>query len=73
MIKLESIFVERFNLSKKRMDICMTCDKLNKKNKRCSACGCFMDYKTMLHDVSCPLGKWQAEEVLNSPSDQETQ
>ena len=50
----------------------MTCDKLNQKNKRCSVCGCFMDYKTMLHDTACPLGKWQAVEELNSTLDKES-
>jgi hypothetical protein len=72
MIKLDSIWAKYYDLSKKRMDICMVCDKMNKKNKKCSKCGCFMDYKTMLPASECPLGKWQAEKEINNKSNQES-
>lgn len=71
-MKLDTIFAERFRISMKRMEICRTCDKFKPDNKKCLVCRCFMDYKTLLLDSKCPLDKWQAEKVLNSPSDQES-
>lgn len=72
MIKLDSIWAKYYDLSKKRMDKCMVCEHLEKKSKKCLKCRCFMDYKTMIPSSECPIGKWQAEKVLNSPSDQES-
>jgi hypothetical protein len=46
---------ELFN---KRLDICMSCDKLIKLTKQCKMCGCFMEQKTKLAHASCPAGKW---------------
>lgn len=40
-----------------RMAICKACPLLRPMN-RCKECGCFMDAKTKLKNVSCPLGKW---------------
>lgn len=63
-----NMFRERFQISEKRLEICKTCDKFNKTNSQCAECGCFMDYKTLLPYVSCPLDKWKAiesEEDIN--------
>jgi hypothetical protein len=41
-----------------RMNICQSCDKLEKDAFRCTECGCFMKTKTQLASASCPLNKW---------------
>lgn len=44
--------------AKKRLDSCLSCDRLIKVTKQCKECGCFMNLKVKLKDASCPLGKW---------------
>jgi hypothetical protein len=44
--------------AQKRLDICMSCDRLFKKTVQCKECGCYMPAKTQLPHASCPLGKW---------------
>tara|TARA_Y100001970_G_scaffold293338_1_gene439512 strand:- start:1557 stop:1886 length:330 start_codon:yes stop_codon:yes gene_type:complete len=41
----------------RRMSICKECPSLMRFN-RCSECGCFMNIKTKLPMVECPLDKW---------------
>lgn len=41
----------------KRLEICHACPSLGVLN-RCKECGCFMDAKTRLMNVECPLKKW---------------
>ena len=41
----------------KRVEICKSCDRLNKLNF-CVLCGCFMPVKTWLKSKSCPANKW---------------
>ena len=55
---LKTFFSNRFKISEERLKICRTCDKFNKDNSKCSECGCFMDYKTLLQNAECPIGKW---------------
>jgi len=46
--------------SKKKMDICIKCDKSYKDDifgLRCKECGCVLKYKTK-SDSPCPLGKF---------------
>jgi hypothetical protein len=45
--------------SKKRIEICISCDRLMSKHfKVCKECGCYVPWKTKLESTSCPLGKW---------------
>lgn len=48
-------------LSKKRLNICRKCDKLEiKYNKeKCSVCGCYLKHKTRIKSETCPLNKWE--------------
>ena len=55
---LKSIFKNRYLLSEERLSVCKTCDRFNKISSQCSICGCFMNYKTLLYDASCPVDKW---------------
>ena len=51
-----------YELMKKRMDICNTCDKkvhLTKNVSLCSECGCILKAKTRIKDEDCLLGKWE--------------
>jgi hypothetical protein len=34
------------------------CEHFRKSDRRCSQCGCWMDFKTTLRAMSCPVGKW---------------
>jgi hypothetical protein len=52
-------------VAKKRLKICMSCDRLIKSTKQCKECKCFMNLKTKLAIASCPIGKWSAEDAVN--------
>jgi membrane protease subunit (stomatin/prohibitin family) len=41
---------------KARMDTCGACEFY--KNNRCTKCGCFMEAKSRLSSLKCPIGKW---------------
>ena len=41
-----------------RLDICNSCEWLDKRLVKCRKCGCFMKLKSTLKQASCPLGKW---------------
>jgi len=58
MVKLDSIWVKRKEQAKKRLDICVTCDKYESNTTRCQECGCFMIAKTLIPFSECPLNKW---------------
>jgi len=47
-------------LSKKRYDICKSCDKFRNFTKTCKICNCIMPLKTKLLKSDCPLGKWKS-------------
>ena len=49
-----------------RLNICESCDKMNKDNKTCNECGCYLDIKTGWATESCPLGKWSALPILEN-------
>tara|TARA_B100000131_G_scaffold321096_1_gene370896 strand:- start:1949 stop:2323 length:375 start_codon:yes stop_codon:yes gene_type:complete len=38
-----------------RLEICKACDWFDKAKGRCNKCGCYMDVKTWLASVECPL------------------
>ena len=51
-----------------RWDICKKCPKLlydetnpdtNRKDGRCTECGCFMNVKCHYATAECPIGKWK--------------
>jgi hypothetical protein len=44
--------------AQRRLDICMSCEHLNKRMVKCNKCGCFMKLKTTLQGAKCPIGKW---------------
>ncbi len=54
-----------------RWEICKQCPYLkydetnpdtNKKDGRCTECGCFMNVKTHYATAECPIGKWKRED-----------
>jgi len=44
--------------SNTRIEICLKCDSLEPKFRKCRECGCYMDLKTRLKNSKCLLGKW---------------
>lgn len=56
---LDTLFTRRAKISKDRLDICAKCEYFEPKRSKCTKCGCFMDYKTMIMAAECPIGKWQ--------------
>lgn len=44
-------------LAEQRLAICKDCPLFN--GVRCKACGCFMQIKARLHNVTCPHGIWE--------------
>lgn len=67
MIKpvLDTIFTRRKSISEERLKICKTCEHFRERGAKCEKCGCFMEYKTMLMSVSCPINKWGPEKEDN--------
>jgi hypothetical protein len=59
---IQTMFRHRYDVSQKRLEICKTCPYYDKNLTRCEKCGCFMEFKTLLMDSECPIGKWKAEE-----------
>ena len=43
--------------AKRRITICIDCDKLNNRNF-CVLCGCYMPAKVRSPKSKCPLNKW---------------
>lgn len=41
-----------------RLEICNSCEWLNKTLIKCKKCGCFMKLKSTLKAATCPIGKW---------------
>lgn len=58
MSLMKNFMRDRWKVSEERLEICRACENFNKESSRCSSCGCFMDYKTLLHSAECPLKKW---------------
>ena len=55
-------------VAKKRWNECIKCDRLlydeinpdtDKKDGRCTECGCFMNVKTHYATAECPINKWK--------------
>lgn len=59
----KSHFSQRQELAKKRLEICESCEFFQPRFKRCSECGCFMEFKAMMVDAQCPRNKW---DVINN-------
>jgi hypothetical protein len=47
-----------------RLDLCAECDQ--RRDNRCSVCGCFVEVKATWREQPCPLGKWPMEEEPKS-------
>lgn len=45
-------------VQKSRIQICHSCDKYDKYQKRCYECGCYVDVKVRFALEGCPLDKW---------------
>jgi hypothetical protein len=45
-------------LKAQRYPICKGCDKFVNLTKQCSACLCFVPWKTLFVSQKCPEGKW---------------
>lgn len=46
------------DLIKYRLEICNSCEWLDKRLVKCRKCGCFMKLKSTLKQAQCPLEKW---------------
>ncbi len=46
------------DLIKYRLEICNSCEWLDKRLVKCRQCGCFMKLKSTLKQATCPLEKW---------------
>ena len=51
------VFVSE-DIKKQRLLTCESCNSFKKKIRQCSECGCFMDLKAGLKDMTCYKGKW---------------
>jgi len=69
-IKGKQVIVPQ-EIAEQRWEICKQCPYLkydetnpdtNKKDGRCTECGCFMNVKTHYATAECPIGKWERED-----------
>ena len=69
-IKGKQVIVPQ-EIAAQRWEICKQCPYLkydetnpdtNKKDGRCTECGCFMNVKTHYATAECPIGKWERED-----------
>ena len=44
-----------------RLDICNSCEHINKKSMRCMECGCLLEHKAKWRTTECPKNKWPKE------------
>jgi len=58
---LDTLFTRRSNVSKKRLEICQTCEHFVQRTSKCEKCGCFMEYKSLMMSSKCPIDKWKEE------------
>ena len=42
----------------KRAELCHACEYYRRVTKQCKQCGCLVNFKVMLAETSCPIGKW---------------
>lgn len=54
--ELEAEGLSEQEIRKLRLDICNTCDALNK--GRCGYCGCSISSETARPNAKCPIRKW---------------
>ena len=68
-IKGKQVIVSQ-EIAEQRWEICKQCPYLkydetnpdtNKKDGRCTECGCFMNIKAHYATAECPIGKWPQE------------
>jgi hypothetical protein len=57
LAKGESVLTEKGEAAR-RLTICLGCEHFIEESKRCEKCGCFIEYKKLLENADCPLGKW---------------
>jgi hypothetical protein len=69
-LKGKHVIVQQ-KIAEDRWEICKQCPKLlydetnpdtNKKDGRCTECGCFMNVKVHYATAECPIGKWEKHE-----------
>jgi len=44
--------------TERRKAICEDCELFNQDSRRCGACGCWIDFKSLLEAWHCPIKKW---------------
>ena len=54
----------------RRLEICTVCEHRNE--DRCAVCGCFLAEKAAWRSSKCPLGKWEASDMADWPTDSTT-
>jgi hypothetical protein len=62
--------VERESTAQYRLELCNSCDQLNKITNQCKMCLCYMPVKTMLAQSECPLNKWGKEKSNQNEAEQ---
>jgi primosomal protein N' len=51
------LLLSQAETANQRISICNSCEHLSGV-RNCKKCGCFVDAKVKLKNVSCPIGKW---------------
>ena len=47
-----------------RLEMCKGCEFFDKKQERCTKCGCFIKAKVVFSYETCPEGKWGTDDSL---------
>jgi len=56
--KLKTIYTDRVDEYKRRIEVCKPCEQYEPVLSKCEECGCFLAFKAMIPSAKCPLGKW---------------
>lgn len=55
---LQAAVTESSEMATERLAVCQQCPLMEKRHRRCLACGCFVDLKVKLQEESCPHDQW---------------
>ena len=44
---------------KERLEMCASCEHLDKEKSKCKRCGCYMPVKAKWATADCPVNKWK--------------
>ena len=57
---IKTLFRHRYDVSQQRLEVCKPCPYYDLVG-RCTKCGCFVEFKSLMMEAECTIGKWGPE------------